>query len=536
MATKLKKMKLTSVDLVRAGANQEASIELFKSEVPVEKDAQSFREITDARKEQEKLWTYNDALTQAIRSIQEDRDLDEETRQDLLQETWEQYCAAMAEVLGFAFEEESEISDSSEQVMVEKEPEPDLEEIEEVGKSAFTSKPGCDIIEEIQKFNPFHDSLGRFASSNSFRTYSANPKSKAGAMAIDRSAQAGYTQTLNVHDESKGENIGQNYDWLHHTKQPPFNAYNLLTGYTGEPKKQKTPSKPKQQESEKPKQQESEKPEQPKTDLDMETKKPKGNSSIEAAVKDVSLSDSQKLALSARDNSGQICDTKAIVKDYDGARVEGRDISKSFDYQMTETALGLNGPLYGAIDEVAKAQGWDKAPPTVISDRDTFDKLCLENGCVIMRSVHDNYHTGASAEQVAIDTMSRSDVSLGGSDHKAYGGGMYAVNTEISSSSSANTLAHNVASGQDASYVYGPVQMMATFRPGARIADQKTAKALTSQFNHLPASEQARFGGDFGAYIASKGYDGAKWEYGPDAYYTHYNKSALVFFNEVAGA
>lgn len=31
MATKLKKMKLTSVDLVRAGANQEADICLFKS-------------------------------------------------------------------------------------------------------------------------------------------------------------------------------------------------------------------------------------------------------------------------------------------------------------------------------------------------------------------------------------------------------------------------------------------------------------------------------------------------------------------------
>jgi hypothetical protein len=31
MATKLKKMHLTSVDLVRAGANQEADICLFKS-------------------------------------------------------------------------------------------------------------------------------------------------------------------------------------------------------------------------------------------------------------------------------------------------------------------------------------------------------------------------------------------------------------------------------------------------------------------------------------------------------------------------
>lgn len=34
MATKLKKMHLTSVDLVRAGANQEADICLYKSAKP----------------------------------------------------------------------------------------------------------------------------------------------------------------------------------------------------------------------------------------------------------------------------------------------------------------------------------------------------------------------------------------------------------------------------------------------------------------------------------------------------------------------
>ena len=67
---------------------------------------------------------------------------------------------------------------------------------------------------EILKFNPFHDAKGRFASSNSFASYSANPKTKAGAMAISRSAQAGHGTTFNVHRESQGENITQNYSWL----------------------------------------------------------------------------------------------------------------------------------------------------------------------------------------------------------------------------------------------------------------------------------------------------------------------------------
>lgn len=124
MATKLINMKLTSVDLVRAGANQAARIELVKS------DAASFAEIDGKRKEQEKLWSYNSALMEAVESIQRDRDIDEETRQDLLQESWEQYCNAMAEVLGFEFERES-LEPEEEPVHVEKEPEDRYDEIED---------------------------------------------------------------------------------------------------------------------------------------------------------------------------------------------------------------------------------------------------------------------------------------------------------------------------------------------------------------------------------------------------------------------
>ena len=69
-------------------------------------------------------------------------------------------------------------------------------------------------FEEVLKFNPFHDAKGRFASSNSFASYSANPKTKAGAMAISRSAQGGHGATFNAHRESMGESVDQNYKWL----------------------------------------------------------------------------------------------------------------------------------------------------------------------------------------------------------------------------------------------------------------------------------------------------------------------------------
>lgn len=95
-------------------------------------------------------------------------------------------------------------------------------------------------FDEILKFNPFHDARGRFASASSFKTYSANPKTKAGAMAISRSAQAGHGTTFNSHKESKGENITQNYSWL----QGGPGAKNLAAQGQLASQKPKTPPKP----------------------------------------------------------------------------------------------------------------------------------------------------------------------------------------------------------------------------------------------------------------------------------------------------
>ena len=75
-------------------------------------------------------------------------------------------------------------------------------------------------FEEILKFNPFHDARGRFATARGMASYSANPKTKAGAMAIQRSTAAGYGAVMNVHRESKGENIHQNNHWINSGAKP----------------------------------------------------------------------------------------------------------------------------------------------------------------------------------------------------------------------------------------------------------------------------------------------------------------------------
>lgn len=130
MATRLKKMQLTSVDLVRAGANQEADICLFKSAAPedapteqetnifkqfinwlrgnnheapaepVEKDYITFDQINDSRESSELLWRYSDALNKSIRSIQDDRDLDGEEKADMMKQSLQQFNSAMEKLIG----------------------------------------------------------------------------------------------------------------------------------------------------------------------------------------------------------------------------------------------------------------------------------------------------------------------------------------------------------------------------------------------------------------------------------------------------
>ena len=137
MANKLKNMRLTSVDMVRNGANQEADICLFKSSDPeedpaqptaeeknifkrfinwlrenhaesdgepvdpetVEKDYSTFDSLTAARENNEKLWQYTNALTESIRSIQMDQDLDKDQKYQLMVQSLDQFDAAMDDLI-----------------------------------------------------------------------------------------------------------------------------------------------------------------------------------------------------------------------------------------------------------------------------------------------------------------------------------------------------------------------------------------------------------------------------------------------------
>lgn len=114
MANKLKNMELSSVDMCRMGANQEADICLFKSadgdpeasppETPaaatsaVEKDYSTFGTLNANRENQEKVWQYTSALTESIRSIQDDKDLDANSKIQLMKKSLGEFDAAMTDL------------------------------------------------------------------------------------------------------------------------------------------------------------------------------------------------------------------------------------------------------------------------------------------------------------------------------------------------------------------------------------------------------------------------------------------------------
>lgn len=122
--TKLKDLKLTSVDFCQQGANPDAHIQLTKSKdgtqpqdtrpaferavellksafhvepdsPNVKKDAQTFADIKGNRDAREKLWQCNDAFDDSIRSILQDNELEDSAKHELMLQSLSQFTEAM---------------------------------------------------------------------------------------------------------------------------------------------------------------------------------------------------------------------------------------------------------------------------------------------------------------------------------------------------------------------------------------------------------------------------------------------------------
>lgn len=165
MATKLKNLRMTSVDLVRNGANQAADICLYKSADPTEDPTMPTAEETNVLKRffarlfatpvdaeyepvapiekaddqpEDTVDIYKSAITESLQSIIADETLTAAEKNDMIAKSIGQYHEAMVALLDV-----SKAADEDD----------DLDDWEWDGEE-----------EEVEKFNPNHDSQGRFAS------------------------------------------------------------------------------------------------------------------------------------------------------------------------------------------------------------------------------------------------------------------------------------------------------------------------------------------------------------------------------------
>lgn len=194
MATKLKKMKLTSVDLVRAGANQEADICLYKSadpqeaaEGPTEDEKSIFKRFlafirgTPTKAENEPHSPvekaeepadiesiYKSALVDSIHSIYTDENLTDIEKKAMAEQSIGQFQERMKETLRDDDDWDDEWDDDDPEDWNEDwdddtDDEPDDEPDDDPEDDRYDDIE--EIGEEVHKFNPNHDSDGRFSTS-----------------------------------------------------------------------------------------------------------------------------------------------------------------------------------------------------------------------------------------------------------------------------------------------------------------------------------------------------------------------------------
>lgn len=291
------------------------------------------------------------------------------------------------------------------------------------------------------------------------KTYSANPKTKAGANAINRSAQAGHGRVLNVHHESKGESIQQNATWLATGQKPAVPAAVSRQRYQQRKLKQQQQQAAAQNAA----QTSAQKPTAPKTTQ-------------------------QQTKPSVSDGKAQNA-------------VDGKDLSGKFRFNDSS-------PDY-AIEQVIKAQGFD-GKPTVTKNAAEFAKACQASNFIAKRGI------GASNQ----GTLNAYDKNLkdgefyvkcsGGSVH---GYGMYAASVAANGSQARSGIKHAESTAQ--AYARGSraqkIYTM-TLDKSAKIGNESALKRQMQNdtvFQKLCSSSRIRssYTQDVGVYAAFKGYD-----------------------------
>lgn len=115
----------------------------------LQKSIQTFNSLQMAADSRERMYRYNDALMQSLYSILEDQEADEQTKMQVLNDTLTQYEAAMKDLFPRIISNQVQKAEAEDQF---------------------------DMIEEVEKFNPYHDELGRFSSADHYDQFTINTR------------------------------------------------------------------------------------------------------------------------------------------------------------------------------------------------------------------------------------------------------------------------------------------------------------------------------------------------------------------------
>ena len=463
------------------------------------------------------------------------------------------------------------------------------DKITEVTKAVDVEK-NIDTIEHVEKFNPFHDSLGRFSSARGMASYSANPKTKAGQMAIGRSASAGHGKVLNIHRESKGENIGQNDTWIKTGQKPTLaqtqrnqinqarqkqwrQQQNQNAKQTAQQSQTQTQSKPKAQTANQqtqqaqmthqqmaqymlqtslqlnpnltPQQQQSilqtyQKWSPQKLQSAVQSHQTKQQQAQQQLAQQQTQAAKKAVNVKQKMNSGITMDVDfdtttvvgALNKEFRGT-ANGKDLTKTFDATKMKATDSYNG-WDRFTDKAADMQGFN-SPMKKVSKTE-WDQLAKDNGDVFQREVDSAVINGrrVTAKGMKDAYSTENDLKMNGTGGRVYGDGIYTA--------SASMMAHN-SGGQykdhlDATaqkkcrsdiYGYGDGQtvLKMAWLSKPNIANENVIRA---EFNKLSPAERAKFGNHLNTYACAKGYDAMRTS--TSCYMVVFNRSKVAVLDD----
>ena len=268
---------------------------------------------------------------------------------------------------------------------------------------------------------------------------------------IRRSAQAGHGRTLNVHRESKGENVGQNYAWMRGQFTRPATAQTAAPASNNPPKQ-----KPAQ------------KPNQNPTD--------------------------QKKPTSAAKPGTVASGTAANA-------VNGKDLAGKFRFDNNSTDY--------SIEQVIKAQGFD-GKPTVTNNLADFTNACQASNFIAKRGIGASDQRTLDAYDRNLKTGEFYVKCSGGSVH---GYGMYAASIQAkgrnakSGLSDAEYTAKSYAAGNRSQKIY-TLTLDKSAKIGNESSIRKQMQSDTEYHKVCSASNlRSSYTMDVGVYAAYKGYD-----------------------------